>query len=246
MKLALILGLGGIMLGSAVHAQVGDSANFGRKNTYSVFVEYSNDSSHIFLGTSPNRKLASLGFQYERRLVANRALIWRYAAEFRPLILESDPTGAVTLTILSPPPTGVFAGQPEVSFQCSSGLFNFSSTVDGTVFDETELIRCGRRWTYAQGFSPAGTRINLLPHRRLQPTASVLVGEMMSAKKIPLDTAGSFNFTLEFGAGLEFYESPSRSVRLEYQIQHFSNADTAQENPGVDNGLFKLTYNFGR
>jgi hypothetical protein len=234
------------ILGFTATAQIPDSANFGRKNTYSIFIEYANDSSHILLGTAPNRKLAALGVQYERRLVSNRALIWRYAAEFRPLILESDPTGAVTLTILSPPPTGVFAGGPQVAFQCNAGLYNFSSTVDGTLFAETELIKCGRRWTYAQGFSPAGTRFNLLPHRRLQPTASLFVGEMLSAKKIPLDTAGSFNFTFEFGVGLEYYQSQSRSIRLEYQIQHFSNADTAQENPGVDNGLFKLTYNFGR
>ena len=69
---------------------------------------------------------------------------------------------------------------------------------------------------------------------------------MLSAKKVPIDTAGAFNFTFEFGAGLEYYQSQSRSVRLEYQIHHFSNAYTAQENPGVDSGLLKLTYNFGR
>ena len=69
---------------------------------------------------------------------------------------------------------------------------------------------------------------------------------MLSAKKIPLDDAGSFNFTFEVGLGLELYQSPSRSIRLEYQIQHFSNAYTAQTNYGVDNGLFKLTYNFGK
>jgi opacity protein-like surface antigen len=108
------------------------------------------------------------------------------------------------------------------------------------------LTNCGRRWTYAQGLSPAGTRINLLPHRRLQPTASFLAGYILSAKKIPLDSAGAFNFTFEFGAGLEYYQSQSRSIRLEYQVHHFSNAYTADTNPGVDNGLFKVTYNFGR
>ena len=69
---------------------------------------------------------------------------------------------------------------------------------------------------------------------------------MLSAKKIPIESAGSFNFTFEFGAGLEYFLSPSRSMRIEYQIQHFSNAYTAQQNPGVDNGLFKMTCSFGR
>src|SRR5580698_4701432 len=105
MKLAVIVWVFvAIIIGSMAQAQGGDASIFGRSNTYSVFLEYSNDSSHIILGSAPNRKLASLGFQYEHRLVSNHALIWRYAAEFRPLILESDPTGTDTLTILSPPP----------------------------------------------------------------------------------------------------------------------------------------------
>jgi len=237
-----------LFLVSSANAQIGDSANLGRKNTWSAFLEYSNDSSHIVLGSSPNRKLAALGFQYERRLKSNRVLVWRYAAEFRPLILESDPTATYTTTFLSPPPIVVSTSQPSAAFQCIAGTQSFSGTDPGTgiFYSDKTQTTCGRRWTYAQGLSPLGTRINLRPHRRLQPTASLLAGYMLSTRKIPIETAGSFNFTFEFGAGLEFYQSQSRSIRVEYQIQHFSNADTAQDNPGVDNGLFKLTYNFGR
>jgi len=35
-------------------------------------------------------------------------------------------------------------------------------------------------------------------------------------------------------------------MRFEYLVQHYSNHNTAYANPGVDNGLFKLTYTFGR
>jgi opacity protein-like surface antigen len=242
-SLAVLLGLV-----SAANAQIGDTAGFGSKNTYSAFFEYSNDSGHIVLGSAPNRKLAGLGLQYERRLLSTHAFVWRYAAEFQPLILESDPTAAVTITITAPPPTVTFTQQPFAAVQCSEGQRTISGTDPsiGIHYSETILTTCGRRWTYAQGLSPAGTRINLLPHRRFQPTASFLAGYMLSTKKIPLDTAGTFNFTFEFGAGLEYYQSQSRSIRLEYQIHHFSNASTAQDNPGVDNGLFKITYNFGR
>jgi Lipid A 3-O-deacylase (PagL) len=237
-----------LTLVSAANAQIRDSSSFGSKNTYSAFFEYSNDSSHIVLGSSPDRKFASLGVQYERRLMSNHAFVWRYVAEFRPLILESDPTTALTITITAPPPTVTFTQQPLAAVQCTEGQRTISGTdpSTGIHYSETILTTCGRRWTYAQGLAPAGTRINLLPHRRLQPTVSFLAGYMLSAKKIPLDSAGTFNFTFEFGAGLEYYQSQSRSIRLEYQIQHFSNAYTAQDNPGVDNGLFKVTYNFGR
>jgi hypothetical protein len=53
----------------------------------------------------------------------------------------------------------------------------------------------------------AASTLNL-PHRRLRSTASFLAGYILSAKKIPLDAAGAFNFTFEFGAGLE-YSSPN-------------------------------------
>jgi hypothetical protein len=235
-----------LVLVSEANAQIGEANSFGSKNTYSAFFEYSNDSSHIILGSSPNRKFSSLGIQYERRLLSNHAFVWRYAAEFRPLILESDPTATLTISI-NPPAITLFE-PPAVALQCIAGQRTFSGTdpITGIHYSETILTNCGRRWTYAQGLSPAGTRINLLPHRRLQPTASFLAGYILSAKKIPLDSAGAFNFTFEFGAGLEYYQSQSRSIRLEYQVHHFSNAYTADTNPGVDNGLFKVTYNFGR
>jgi hypothetical protein len=35
-------------------------------------------------------------------------------------------------------------------------------------------------------------------------------------------------------------------VRLEYQVQHYSNKKTADVNPGVDSGFIKLTFGFGR
>jgi hypothetical protein len=249
MKPAVVASLAVLLiLVSAAKAQTRDSTSFGSKNTYSAFVEYSNDSSHIILGVAPNRKFASVGFQYERRLLSNRAFVWRYAAEFRPLILESDPTATLTISIIAPPPAITITEPAAAAPQCVAGQRTISGTdpITGIHYSENILTTCGRRWTYAQGLSPAGTRINLLPHRRLQPTASFLAGYMLSTKNIPVDSAGSFNFTFEFGAGLEYYQSQSRSIRFEYQIQHLSNAYTAETNPGVDNGLFKMTYNFGR
>jgi hypothetical protein len=250
MKLSALVSLAVLLITAfPANAQIGDAATYGNKNTYSVFTEYSNDSSHIVLGRSPDRKFASLGVQYERRLVANHLLVWRYAAEFRPLILESDPTASDTITTLSPPPTSTINSGFIATGQCNAEQITASYPPDpitgvSLVYELT--VACGRRWTFAQGLSPFGTRINLRPHHKLQPTGSILAGYMFSTKPIPIDSAGSFNFTFEFGAGLELFQSHSRSLRLEYQIQHFSNAYSASSNPGVDNGLFKLTYNFGR
>jgi hypothetical protein len=229
-------------------AQTADSTVFGRKNTFSPFVEYSNDSSHIVLGRAENRKLAALGLQYERRLLSNHTLNLRYAAELRPLIMESDPVATITETLGSPTSALTLIISPQAVTKCFAQTVNFvvHDPITGTTFDESFQETCDRRWTYAQGLSPLGARINLFPHRRLQPTGSLFAGYMLSAKKIPIDSGGSFNFTFEFGLGLEYFLSQSRSMRLEYQIQHFSNAYTADANPGVDSGLFKLSYTFGR
>ena len=41
-------------------AQQVEGGRFTQKNTFTVFGEYSNDSSHIILGVTPNRKLAGI------------------------------------------------------------------------------------------------------------------------------------------------------------------------------------------
>ena len=228
--------------------QTGERTENGRRQTFSAFFDYSNDSSHIIMGTAPNRKFTELGLQYEYRLKTNRRFVWKYTAEFRPMIAESDLTAASVATLTSPPPTMTFLNPATATMFCVAGLqsFSFTDPVTGVLYAETVNTTCGRRWSYVEGLSPLGTRINLRPRSRWQPTASVLAGLLLSAKKIPIDTAGSFNFTFQFGAGLEYFRTPSQSIRLEYQVQHFSNGYTAPANPGVDNGLFKLTYAFGK
>jgi hypothetical protein len=243
----VVLALFLVIIPAAV-AQAPDSPAYGSKNTFSAFGEYANDSSHIILGRAPDRKFAAFGLQYERRLLANHLLVWKYAMEFRPIILESDPTGTISQLQTLPPPTTFFPGTPQAVIQCVPAQRDYSSInpITGVLYTGSIQTTCGHRWTYASGLSPFGSRVNLLPRHRLQPTGSFYGGYMLSTKQIPVGEAGSFNFTFEFGAGLEYFLSPSRSMRFEYQLQHFSNAYTAQQNPGVDTGLFKLSYTFGR
>jgi opacity protein-like surface antigen len=70
-------------------------------------------------------------------------------------------------------------------------------------------------------------------------------GYMYSTQPIPVNEAGSFNFTFDVGAGFELYRSQNRSIRAEYRYHHISNHGTATYNPGIDSGMFQLTYSFG-
>jgi opacity protein-like surface antigen len=220
---------------------------YGAKNSFGVMAEYSNDSSHIILGSSDNVKFGAVGVQYQRRLLAKRQFVLSYAAEFRPVILESIPTAVVT-EVLTSPMSFTLTSSPGLTTKCTAGSFPFSYKVGqpSTTYAGTIYITCGRQMNYAQGFSPFGMRVNLRPSHRLQLTFSTLEGYIFSTKPLPVANAGSFNFTFDFGVGLEYYLQRHRSVRLEYRLQHYSNDYTAYANPGVDSGIFKLTYTFGR
>jgi hypothetical protein len=248
MKSASVVSLAVLLiLASAAKAQTLDPTSFGSKNTFAAFVDYSNDSSHIILGSAEGRKFTEFGFQYERRLLLVKHLAWKYTAEFRPLIAESDLTDFETIVQTSPPPAQTTVTTPTAIPQCRPSTRSYSFTGPSGVLETgTVTTSCSRRWTYVEGLSPLGTRFNLLPHRRWQPTGSILTGFLLSAKKIPVDSGGSFNFMFQFGAGIEYFRTSTQSIRFEYQLQHFSNAYTAQTNYGVDNGLFKLTYTFGK
>ena len=222
------------------------SRRYSRLNTFSAFTEYSNDSTHIILGTARNRKIGALGFQYQRRLVHRRPLDFYFEAEVRPAMLESDPVEVDTLINLTPV-AGSSTGAQEAVVSChlSKGPID-TITYAGTTYTFYQQESCARRTVIEQGFAPAGIRINLAPRRRLQLTFSSNAGYMFSTQEVPVPEAGSFNYTFDFGGGLEYFLSHTRSVRLEYQVQHFSNKETAYENPGVDSGFIKLTFGFGR
>ncbi len=228
---------------------------YSRLNTFGFFGEYSNDSSHIVLGYAENRKLLNFGGMYSRRLYLSRIVDWQYMAELRPVILESDPVYNETLTVTLPPPQQTFTFPNEAVAQaCHPFSETITGVSQGVPYSQTVNATCGRRWTFGEGFSPIGFKWNFLPRHRLQPVFTGLGGYMFSTQPIPTNNAGSFNFTFEFGAGVEFYLSkdPSdsrfgtRSIRAEYRYHHISNDFTATENPGIDSGLLQISYCFGR
>jgi hypothetical protein len=232
-------------------SQEAHGALYSRLNTFSGFVEYSNDSSHIILGDAENRKIGAIGFQYQRRLVNRRLWNFSYTAEMRPGMLESDPMQTDTHIVTLPvDEAGVYTGTQDAVLRCRASNspynFTFPSSTSPVLFAGDEIVTCSRRTVIEQGFSPAGVRFNLLPRHRLQLTFSSYGGYMFSTQEVPVPDAGSFNYTFEFGGGLEYYRTHNRSVRLEYQVQHFSDKNTSDYNPGVDNGFIKLTYAFGR
>ncbi|HEX5234029.1 MAG TPA: acyloxyacyl hydrolase [Silvibacterium sp.] len=231
---------------SAFSQAAPDQPPYTRLNTFGIFGEYSNDSSSILLGTSQNRKLLDFGGFYTRRVLLNHFVDGQYMLELRPIMLESDPLFHETTVVISPPPTSTFTDDAASSEACHPFSKTFTNVVQGVTFSEAVTITCDRRqWTFGEGLSPFGFKWNFLPRHCLQPVLTTLAGYMFTTKPIPIATAGSWNFTLEAGVGLEFYRSATRSIRVEYLYHHISNNYTAMENPGIDNQMVQITYAFG-
>jgi opacity protein-like surface antigen len=228
-----------------------DNTDFARVNTFGVFAAYSNDSSHILLGDAENRKLLEFGVSYRRRLLHNNIVNWQYNGELLPVALESDPRGYYVNNQTSPTVVThmYYVGSP---VSCTPLTYDYgyiiqnpsggSTTYRGTVTNSCK----GRKWAMGEGMSPVGFQWNFLPRRKQQPFLIAHGGYMYSSQEVPVNGAGCFNFTFDFGAGVEIYRSKTRSVRAEYRYHHISNHNTADENPGIDNGLFQVTYDFGR
>ncbi len=226
------------------------SPYYSRGNSFGVFTAYSNDSSHILLGASEDRKLLEFGVSYSRRLLQNRIVTWQYDGELLPVALESDPVLHVTEQELLPVPGAVssFSFIPYAACHAGSGIDTY--TLSGVVFSFKYVNTCGRQWTIGEGMSPVGFRWNFTPRRRWQPLIEGHGGYMYSTQPIPVLQAGNFNFTFDMGAGVEIFRpkraKSQQSVRAEYRYHHISNHDTAGANPGIDNGVIQVTYVFGR
>ena len=242
--LASLLGLF-LSAPSARSQTTADSAYYARKQTFGILTAYSNDSSRMLLGIADRRKLFDVGISYNRRILYGRDANWQYSAELLPVALESDPLGrSVTVQTAPAASTTVYSGGPYLS--CALLVRPYTYTNEGVTYSGTSYDFChGRQWTIGTAMSPAGFQLNFLTAHALQPFLVGHGGYMYSTRAIPEAFAGSFNFTFDFGAGVEVYRTRSQSIRAEYRYHHISNHGTALENPGIDNGLFQLTYTFG-
>jgi Lipid A 3-O-deacylase (PagL) len=220
---------------------------FARLNSFGFLAGYSNDSSHILLGLAEQRKLLTLGFTYGRRIALSDTVNFQYNLEVLPVALEGDPLTKIVVTQLTPQPMNYtfFAG-PVVICDTYSDTFTVQLE-DGFTYTGTETASCGgRRWTMGSAITPIGFDWNFLPRNRIQPLVSLRGGTMFSKNAIPISGAGWFNFTFSGGAGVELFANQRRSIRLEYRVHHISNRDMANENPGIDNGMFQVTFLYGR
>lgn len=224
--------------------------------SWSVFTEYSPDSSHILLGITREREFITVGGSFSQRLYQGRFWEFYWAPEIRPFMGESDPvTVGNRYDICSPTAD---PGQPCTALIGSTKLpheipvmstsfrgIDYSSTLEGQNYFEDYNPIYGRRWTYVSGLSPVDFRATFRPRARLQPVAGVTGGFAVSPRDIPMFDTSAFNFTFSLDAGIQLWRDRTHATLIEYRIQHLSNADIGYGNPGIDSQMLHVSYMWG-
>jgi hypothetical protein len=250
MRLAPVL----LLLGLIVRFAEAQEARkpFDPNHEWNIFGEYSNDSSQILLGQSRDRHLAAFGASYSLRLKTNRIASWRWQFEAVPVVFVSNPrlTTVENFTVSEPPIQGQFTTVTEVlplnNCKSGSGVGPILTGSGAVIGSYTFTNTCTHPVTYGGGMSPLGQRINFFPRRSLQPYFAANAGFLVFTTSVPTIGATAFNFDFEFAMGLEWYRRPGHAWSVDYRYHHISNAYTGNENPGIDNGTFRLAYCFGR
>jgi len=222
-----------------------DDPPYAWNTSWNLTVEGAPTTTRIFLGVAEERRLLAVGGGYARLLRRSgggwfgRLCNLYWTIEARPLNIEWDPAKIGVRAVDGHAVLGLFPQPFRVNFVDRSVIPFGPADTPVQFFYEWQP-------TYAASLSPIGVRLHFRPRRRLQPVVSASGGMFVSARNVPIDGARSFNFTFHFGTGVEYFLSQRRSLRLEFRIQHTSNAGTGMFNPGLDAPLIHISYAFRR
>lgn len=99
-------------------------------------------------------------------------------------------------------------------------------------------VRKIHRRIYGAGISPIGFKANFRRQSRVQPFAGISGGFLYFREPVPVREATQFNFTFDFGGGVQILTRSRRAFTLGYKYQHISNANRNPVNPGLDANVF--------
>jgi hypothetical protein len=232
--------------------------DFSLRNGWSLFSEYSPDSTHIFLGIAQDREFFSLGLAFHHRFLLNRVWQLAWTPEIRPLMVESDPVRTAenynvcifTNGNVNQPCTPMSGYSRFVPHQPvltpTPQTLSESGSIAGQPYYLHYTYHYGRRWTWVPGLSPLGFQGDFFPHSSVQPLLELSGGFAAAARDIPLFDTSAFNFTFSFGAGVRFFSTLTHATELEFRVQHFSNGYLGTDNdPGIDSRVLRMSCVWG-
>lgn len=181
------------------------------KTEWSVWSGVSFESpAGTFIGVTRDREFFILSLQYGRRIIANRDVTLEYTVDFIPVAIVTK--------------------NPKIDIH-SRRVF----TDGGWIY-----IATGVSPVYGFGMSPVGFKFHFLQGRHARVFLSASGGFLAFAENVPHPDARKFNFTFDFGGGVQIWARSNWGVTLGYKLHHLSNANTADANPGLDASIFYI------
>jgi hypothetical protein len=228
-------------LGAACRGQ--EPGGFGGVQSFGFSSSYSPTSTHILIGDAEHRRVFTLGAEYTRLLRLHPRFRLDYEGSVMPLYEETDPTVIGAVFALN----GVQIISPETPVRV---IYVTNAPIGTAITGKNTAAPIyavyGREDTYAAAFNPLGARITAFPRWRLRPSFSLDLGFVVSRQDIPVDQSDRFNYLFSFGPGLEIFTYSNTSWRVEYVYRHMSNAGQGDQNPGVDQGVVRVTISLHR
>lgn len=99
-----------------------------------------------------------------------------------------------------------------------------------------------RRNVFGAGLSPIGFQLYFRPQSRIKPFVSTGGGFIFFGDPVPRLNGSRFNFTYDFGGGVQIFRDSRRAFNFGYKYQNISNGGRALNNPGFDGHVFYFGY----
>ena len=103
-----------------------------------------------------------------------------------------------------------------------------------------------RKTITGAGLSPVGFQLNFRRRERVQPFVQTSGGFVYFGERVPDERGAQFNFTADFGGGVQWKAGTRRAWTAGYRYQHISNGYRAEVNHGFDSNLFYVGYSIFR
>jgi hypothetical protein len=95
-----------------------------------------------------------------------------------------------------------------------------------------------RRNVFGAGLSPIGFQLYFRPQSRIKPFVNTSGGFIFFGDPVPRLNGARFNFTYDFGGGVQVFRDSRRAFTFGYKYQRLSNGGRALNNPGFDGHVF--------
>lgn len=99
-----------------------------------------------------------------------------------------------------------------------------------------------RRNVFGAGLSPIGFQLYFRPQNRPKPFVSTSGGFIFFGDPVPRLNGARFNFTYDFGGGVQVFRDSRWAFTFGYKYQRLSNGGRALNNPGFDGHVVYFGY----